>query len=275
MRLLPGRTDHAGGGLAGDEQEPIGGRNPQRHERQYLPLRLLSAHHRRHQGGSHGGMTMTSLYLAIENVSRRGFLRGMLATGGLVVAAEFLPARVALAYATGAAKFTGGVVSDPHVFVSIDPSGIVTIIATRSEMGTGSRTSLPMVVADELDADWSRVKVRQAPGDETKYGNQDTDGSRSLRHFIQPMREVGAAMRLMLEMAAAKQWGVDVRQVQASHHEVLDKMSNRKLGYGALAADAAALPTPPRDKLTFKDASQYRYIGKGNVGIVDLFRSEE
>ena len=213
MRLLPVRADHAGGGLAGNQQEPVRERNPQRHERQHLPLRLLSAHHRRHQGGGDGGMTMTALNLAIENVSRRGFLRGMLATGGLVVAAEFLPARAALAYATGAAKFSGGVVSDPHVFVSIDPSGIVTIIAHRAEMGTGSRTSLPMVVADELEADWARVRVKQSPGDEKKYGNQNTDGSRSLRHFIQPMRQCGAAARHMLEAAAATQWGVDVAEV--------------------------------------------------------------
>src|SRR5271165_3219466 len=271
MRLLPGRTDHAGGGVAGDEQEPIRSRNPQRHERQYLPLRLLSAHHRRHQGGSHGGMTMIALSLAIENVSRRGFLRGMLATGGLVVAAEFLPVRAALAYATGAAKFTGGVVSDPHVFVSIDPSGMVTIIAHRAEMGTGSRTSLPMVVADELEADWARVRVKQSPGDEKKYGNQNTDGSRSLRHFIQPMRQCGAAARHMLEITAATQWGVDVAEVQAQNHEVVHKSSGRKLGYGDLAAAASALPTPSPDQIKLKDEASFRYLGKGNVQIVDLF----
>src|SRR5262245_41262533 len=101
---------------------------------------------------------MTPVHAAIENVSRRGFLKGILATTGFVVAAEFVPARTAAAaFATGAAKFPGGVVSDPHVFVSIDPSGLVTIIAHRAEMGTGSRTSLPMAVADELEADWSRV----------------------------------------------------------------------------------------------------------------------
>ena len=214
---------------------------------------------------------MTALHLAIENVSRRGFLRGMLATGGLVVAAEFLPTRAALAYATGAAKFSGGVVSDPHVFVSIDPGGIVTIIAHRAEMGTGSRTSLPMVVADELDADWARVRVKQSPGDEKKYGNQNTDGSRSLRHFIQPMRQCGAAARRMLEMAAAAQWSVDVAEVQAQNHEVVHKPSGRKLGYGDLAAAASALPTPPPDQIKLKDQAAFRYIGKGNVPIVDLF----
>jgi isoquinoline 1-oxidoreductase beta subunit len=214
---------------------------------------------------------MTAFQATIENVSRRGFLRGVVATGGLVVAAEFLPARAALAYATGAAKMPGGVVSDPHVFVSIDPSGLVTIVASRAEMGTGSRTSLPMAVADELEADWSRVKVVQAPGNEEKYGNQNTDGSRSLRHFIQPMRQCGAAMRQMLETAAAQRWGVNVAEVQAQNHEVVHKPTGRKLGYGDCAAAASALPTPPTDQVKLKDQAAFRYLGKGNVQIVDLF----
>ena len=114
---------------------------------------------------------MSAVHANIENVSRRGFLKGLFATGGLVVAAEFIPSGGAFAaYATGAAKMAGGVVSDPHVFVSIDPSGLVTIVAHRAEMGTGSRTSLPMAVADELEADWARVKIVQSPGDEKKYG---------------------------------------------------------------------------------------------------------
>ena len=132
----------------------------------------------------------------IENVSRRRLLQGIAAAGGLVLAAPLLPrqARAAfpLNYSTGAGAMPHGTVNDPRVFVSIAPDGIVTIVASRSEMGTGIRTSLPMVVADEMGADWARVKVVQAPGDEVKYGNQDTDGSRSTRHFLIPMRQVGA-----------------------------------------------------------------------------------
>src|SRR3546814_4641316 len=112
-----------------------------------------------------------------------------------------------------------GTVDDPHVFVSIGADGIVTIIAHRAEMGTGVRTGLPMVVADELEADWDKVRVIQAPGDEPRYGNQDTDGSRSTRHFYQPMRRVGAAARGMLEAAAAKQWGVPVAEVAARNQD--------------------------------------------------------
>jgi isoquinoline 1-oxidoreductase beta subunit len=213
----------------------------------------------------------------IENVSRRGLLKGAMFGGGLVLMARLLPATVRAAdmheqqYATGAAGMPHTTVNDPHVFVSIAPDGIVTIIAHRSEMGTGVRTSLPMIVAEELDADWSRVKVAQAPGDEPRYGNQDTDGSRSTRHFLQPMREVGAACRLMLETAAARHWGVDVSAVQAVNHEVVHSQTGERLGYGELAAAAALLATPPLDQLTFKEPAAYRYIGKGNVGIVDLF----
>ena len=124
----------------------------------------------------------------IENVSRRRFLTTAATAAGFVVAAQMVPFRSAFAYETGADKMPHGVVTDPHVWVSIDPSGIVTITAHRSEMGTGSRTSVPLVVAEEMDADWSKVRIVQAPGDEIRYGNQDTDGSRSMRHFIQPMR---------------------------------------------------------------------------------------
>ena len=112
-----------------------------------------------------------------------------------MLAAQF-PALQALAYPTGADKMPNGVVSDPKIFVSIAPDGIVTIVAARAEMGTGAaRTTLPMIVAEELDADWAKVRIVQSPGDEKKYGNQDTDGSRSVRHFLQPMRLCGATAR--------------------------------------------------------------------------------
>lgn len=211
--------------------------------------------------------------IVIANVSRRNLLKGVVAGGGLVIAAQVPGMRAALAaYATGADKMPNGVVTDPHIFVSIAPDGIVSIVAHRAEMGTGAaRTTLPMIVADELDADWARVRIVQSPGDEKKYGNQDTDGSRSVRHFIQPMRHCGAAARLMLETAAAKRWGVDVGECQAQLHEIVHKPTGRKLGYGALAADAAALPTPAADKVRLKEPSAFRYIGKGNVPVVDLF----
>jgi isoquinoline 1-oxidoreductase subunit beta len=167
----------------------------------------------------------------IENVSRRNLLKGIIGTGGLVIAAQFLSRDAMAEYATGAGGMPGGVVYDPHVFVSIAPDGTVTIVTHRSEMGTGSRTSLPMVVADEMEADWSRVKIVQAPGNEQKYGNQDTDGSRSIRHFIQPMRACGAATRQMLEHAAAMTWGVSDTECKAQNHKVIHTPTGKSLGY--------------------------------------------
>ncbi len=205
----------------------------------------------------------------IENVSRRSVLKG---ATGFVVAATFLPA-VAKAYEPyhhGGETMPHGVVNDPHVFVSIDPDGTVTIVAHRSEMGTGSRTSLPMVMADEMEADWSRVKIIQAPGDEPKYGNQDTDGSRSQRHHIQPARDIGASVRYMLEAAAAKMWGVDASEVEAINHQVVHKALGTRAGFGELAEAAMAMPTPSRDQLNYKDEKSFRYIGRGSVQIYDL-----
>ena len=156
---------------------------------------------------------------SIENVSRRGVLKGLLWTGGFVLAVSVLVGRKTLAGAPkwGAAGMPHGTVNNPLAFVSITPDGAVAIVCHRSEMGQGVRTGMPLIVADELEADWARVKVVQATGDETKYGNQDTDGSRSTRHFILPMRQVGAAARMMLEEAAAKRWGVPVSDVEATN----------------------------------------------------------
>src|SRR3984885_2691384 len=183
--------------------------------------------------------------VAIANVSRRGMLKSVAGAGVFVLAAQFPAVRAAKAYATGADKMPHGGVTNPHIFVSIDKDGIVTIVAARAEMGTGAaRTTLPMIVADELDADWTRVRVVQSPGDEETYGNQDTDGSRSVRIWLQPMPQVGPGAPKMLEIAAAKQWGVDPKDVVARFHEIVHTPSGRKLGYGDVAEAAAALPVP-------------------------------
>jgi isoquinoline 1-oxidoreductase subunit beta len=216
----------------------------------------------------------------LQNVSRRSFLKGTAWGTGAVFAATLVPFNGARAFETyphGGLDMPNGVITDPHVFVSIAPDGTVTIVAHRSEMGTGARTSLPMVIADEMEADWARVKIVQAPGDEIKYGNQDTDGSRSMRHHIQSMRVIGATLRDMLQQAAAKQWGVDAAEVKAVNHEVLHEASGRKLGYGDLAeavmqmeVPAERYSNPTSQPLPFKDESEFRYIGKGEVQIYDL-----
>jgi isoquinoline 1-oxidoreductase beta subunit len=205
----------------------------------------------------------------VENVSRRSILKGLGIAGSFVLAAPVM-SRPAFAYETGAGKMPHGVVVDPRVFVAIAPDGTVTIVAHRSEMGTGVRTSLPLVVAEEMEADWKRVKVQQAHGDEVKFGNQDTDGSRSTRHYLIPMRQIGASARAMLENAAAKRWGVPVAEVKASNHEVVHAASGRRIGFGDLAADAAKEPVPSISSLKLKDPKDFRYLGKGEISIVDL-----
>ena len=214
-------------------------------------------------------MSVVQTSVDVINVSRRSLL-GAIPAVGLILAVG-LP-RLALATDEpkyGADSMPHGRVDDPLVFVAIDTDGTVTITCHRQEMGQGVRTSLPMVVADELEADWSRVRVRQAQGDEVRFGNQDTDGSRSVRHFFEPMRRCGAAARTMLEQAAAAQWGVPLAEVAASNHEVVHRSTSRRLGYGALAIAASRLPVPERDRVRLKAPAQFRYIGKGDVKIVD------
>ncbi|MGA8541900.1 MAG: molybdopterin cofactor-binding domain-containing protein, partial [Terriglobales bacterium] len=155
---------------------------------------------------------------------------------------------------------------EPSLWMSITRDGTVTIVAHRSEMGSGSRTALPLVVADELDADWSKVKIDQAIGD-PKYGDQDTDGSHSVRSNFDLMRQVGATGRVMLITAAANRWGVSPKDCATEPHFVIHRASRRKLGYGELAADAAKLPVPKKEDvpLPLKKRSEWRYIGKDSA----------
>jgi isoquinoline 1-oxidoreductase beta subunit len=208
--------------------------------------------------------------VVLANVSRRQFLQGASALGGLVLAVGFASAaRAQEPKKFGADGMPHGWVDDPLAFVSIAEDGTVTIVCHRSEMGQGVRTGMPMIVADELEADWKRVRVAQAPGDEKKFGNQDTDGSRSTRHFFEPMRRCGAAARTMLEAAAAERWKVPVSEVEAKNHEVVHRATGRRAGYGSLAKAAAGQPVPARDTVRLKDPSKFRYIGKGQLKLVD------
>ena len=191
----------------------------------------------------------------IELVTRRTFLGGMFSAGAFVLGARLLPVEAMASTDAGKAAW------NPSVYLGIETDGAVIIVAHRSEMGTGIRSVLPMVLADELDADWARVKIEQAIGD-AKYGSQNTDGSCSIRDFYDAMREAGSSARMMLESAAAAQWGVPVAECKAQNHQVVHAGSGRKLGYGELAASAAKQAVPKKEELKFKSPAEYRYIGK-------------
>ncbi|MEE8426859.1 MAG: molybdopterin cofactor-binding domain-containing protein [Woeseiaceae bacterium] len=200
----------------------------------------------------------------VKQLSRRDFVK----TGGLFVLGVSMagcgrqdkPAITASRPADGPWS--------PDVFVSFDADGTVHIISHRSEMGQGTRTGLAAIVADELEADWGRVIVEQAMADAV-YGDQNTDGSWSVRGFMQRMREAGASARQMLEQAAADEWQVDVSECRAENHRILHDASARSLDYKDLVAAAAALPVPAPDTLSFKPPEKFRYIGK-DMPIVDL-----
>lgn len=193
-------------------------------------------------------------------VSRRGFLKTTFSAGALILCARVFPGEALEALAAAEKWY-------PSVYLGIEPDGAVIIVAHRSEMGTGIRTALPMVAADELDADWQRVRVEQALGD-PKYGDQNTDGSKSIRDFYDALRQSGATARLMLERAAAASWGVPVTECRARNHQVVHT-GGRTLGFGELATVAAKQPVPGRKELRLKTPAEFRYIGKG-VPIVDL-----
>ncbi|HEY6009385.1 MAG TPA: molybdopterin cofactor-binding domain-containing protein, partial [Geobacteraceae bacterium] len=198
----------------------------------------------------------------VVRISRRGFLAGMFSTGALILCSRVFPGQALDALA--AAKTTWY----PGVYLGINPDGTVIIVAHRSEMGTGIRTALPMVAADELDVDWHQVRIEQALGD-PKYGDQNTDGSKSIRDFYDALRTVGATARLMLERAAAASWNVPAAECQARNHRVVHGPSGRSYGFAELVARAARLPVPQGKELRFKAPAEYRYVGKG-VPIVDL-----
>ena len=200
----------------------------------------------------------------IHNVSRRNFIRNLLIGGGGLV----LGMRIGTGNLWADASIQGGEYFSPNLFLSIDSEGIVTIIAHRSEMGTGIRTSLPMVVADELEADWNRVRIKQAIGDE-RFGSQNTDGSRSIRRFYSVMRKAGATARQMLETAAAQEWGVSPAECKAQFHRVVHLPTGRSFEFSELVSRAAGLPVPSGDQLTFKASSERRYVGK-DLPIADL-----
>ena len=176
------------------------------------------------------------------DVSRRGFLGTVFSAGALVLGAPLLGSGEAFGAEVTPAKDTWW----PSVYLGVQPDNTVIIVAHRSEMGTGIRTALPMVAADELDVEWSKVRIEQALGDK-KYGDQNTDGSNSIRSFYEPLRTAGATAKAMLIAAAAAKWNVPAGDIKAANGYVTHGTS--KASYGELVSLAAMQPVPKPETL--------------------------
>lgn len=195
----------------------------------------------------------------LVNVSRRNFLAGV-GAGAVVIGFALRSGHVmADATAGGLGNVKGGDAS-PSLFIALEPDGRVKITCHRSEMGQQVWTSLAQIIADELEAEWDRVEIVQAIG-HPRYGDQNTDGSRSVRWNFHRLRVAGAAMRIMLERAAADRWGVEARDCRGVRHTV-EGPGGCSAGYGELAEAAAGQAIPAEAEVGLKDRAQWRYIGK-------------
>ena len=189
------------------------------------------------------------------------------AGGGLVFALTFASACQPGEVAVGPALKASASVA-PNVYVNIRNDGIVEIYCHRSEMGQGIRTSLPQIIADELEADWDKVEVIQAVGHE-KFGDQNTDGSTSIRNHFDTLRNAGATARDMMIAAAAATWDVPATECVARDHAVHHEGSGKSLAFGDLVETAQGMPQP--ENATFKAREDYRYIGKP-IDTIDGFK---
>ncbi len=200
------------------------------------------------------------------NAGRRDLVK-MLGMGGLLIAAGPLGVR-RLEAADRLFGIRGAAESwEPHAYVRIAEDGIVTILCHRSEMGQGIRTTMPMIIADEMEADWSKCRVMQADGDEKKYGSQNTDGSTSIRDFLFKYREAGATVRALLEDAAAKEWAVSADTVKARNGVVVHEFTGRTKAFGALVATARGIAMPAKERVRVKQPAERRWQGRKMTSI--------
>ena len=195
--------------------------------------------------------------------SRRDFLKVSAAAGGGLLLSFALPS-LSKAAAMGHAE-EGTTVLNAYVRIAADNT--VAIMSKNPEIGQGIKTMLPMLIAEELDVDWSQVHVEQALADNTVYGRQVAGGSMATPLEWNPMRKVGAAGRQMLVAAAAKRWKVAENECTTASGEVRHQASGRSLSYGELAAAAAKLPVPNLDSVKLKDPKDYKIIGHSIPGV--------
>jgi isoquinoline 1-oxidoreductase beta subunit len=199
--------------------------------------------------------------MATSTLTRRSFFRvSALAGGGLMLAAQIDPIADLFAQAP-ASGFR------PNAFITIAPDGAITLVAKNPEVGQGIKTSLPMLLAEELDVDWKDVRLEQADLDPQAYGPQNAGGSTGTPTNFEAMRSAGAVARQLLVSAAAQQWGVPEAECTTGSGRVHHRASNRSLGYGELAARAATLPVPDAKTVALKDPKTFTIVGKAQRGI--------
>ncbi|WP_288954886.1 molybdopterin cofactor-binding domain-containing protein [uncultured Polaribacter sp.] len=198
----------------------------------------------------------------IQQINRRDFVKLLgLASGGILLGCnlssdkkEFIP-QVEGAFS-------------PNLFIHLEKNGNITLMVSRSEMGQGIRTSLASAIADEMEANWQYISVKQATGN-AKYGNQNTDGSRSVRTILEPMRKMGAAAKMILITAAAKKWNVTENDCKAENHFVINTTTNTKISFGDLVDEAKKVAVPADDTINLKKVEDFKFIGK-TLKSVDL-----
>jgi len=215
--------------------------------------------------------------LEVKRVTRRSFLVGLnLSLAGLAIGV--FPAEAPADEPSGAAgpmPRAGNEAEEsrlpglnPNPFLHVAPDGAVTIVCHRSEMGQGVRSSIPLLIADELGADMARVVVKQADGDK-KYGDQNTDGSSSIRRFYDDLRRVGATARIMLVEAAAKQWKVKPETCAAQGHAVLHVPTKRTLAFANLVEAATKIPVPKGDDVKLRPRSELSRVNSEMLPVLD------
>lgn len=198
---------------------------------------------------------------ATEKVTRRTFLKLTgLVGGGLVLA--FHVGEQGTAFANARPKDFA-----PNAFLRISPQGTITLYSKAPEIGQGIKTAFPMIIAEELDADWAHVKVEQAAINPAVYGRQSAGGSRSIPASWDQLRRAGAVGRAMLVSAAARQWQVNEAELTTENSVVYHKASNRKATYASLATAAAALPVPDEQSVKLKTRAEYKLLGKRITGV--------
>ena len=197
-------------------------------------------------------------------LNRRSFLKvTALAGGGMLVATYLDPIGRVLAQQPAAP----GVTFVPNAFVKITPDNVITIMAKNPEIGQGVKNSMPMLIAEELGVPWASIKLEQADLDQTKYGPQNAGGSTATPNNYDPLRRVGASIRMMLVSAAAQTWGVPEAECSVADGKVTHRATNRSMTYGQLAAKAATLTPPDMATVPLKPAAEFTIIGQPLPGV--------